>query len=328
MKKELKPKTLVQVLRDRGGRILLSKYFLPCHDFWRDEDPYRMTSVANDNKALPGAIVERLYFSTTSGLRIPAIIVQPMTERKRPVVLCVAQEGKQRFVQERAEAIAELLAADIAVALVDVRGTGETAPADNGRDRTGYASDLSASALMLGQFLIMERFRDAQQLLLELNGRNKFSNFACWGDAFAPVNSAAQTLPVPHGVDGRPQVAEALGGFVALMQLDVRVAHYVHHAQIHFATALDAQNIYLPHDAVFPYIEIEDVDEFVRYSFPICFENPVNAENRYLSDEQARKYLSVAILKAASTKSLLEIRTGRKPAESAAAWLKEQLLKK
>jgi hypothetical protein len=67
-----------------------------------------------------------------------------------------------------------------------------------------------------------------------------------------------------------------------------------------------------------------------KVKFPTMFENSVDAANRALPDEPTKKVFDEMFDRFGrkDAAALLQIRSGHKPAESAASWLKEQLLKK
>jgi dienelactone hydrolase len=211
------------------------------------------------DEPLPGgAIVERLHLSTEPGIVVPVLLLLPPgTGKDRlPVVVAVAQAGKQEFLKQRAETIARLLENGVAVCLPDVRGTGETSP-PGARDRTSAATALSATALMLGQPLLGARLRDLRAVLRYLRHRPEVDGkrIALWGDSFAAPNAADSDLRVPHGIDGRPRQSEPLGGLLALLGAlfdpDIRAVH-VQGGLSGYLSVLENPFGYLPHDAVIP----------------------------------------------------------------------------
>src|SRR5262249_26376513 len=141
----------------------------------------------------------------------------PKTETRPPVVVALAQDGKQAFLKNQATALTELLQAGIAVCLPDVRGTGETRPGD-GRGRNSAATVHAASDEMLGQTLVGARLRDVRAVLRYLRGRKDVDagRVALWGESFAPVNPPERHLAVPLDAEPAPDLAEPLGGLLAL----------------------------------------------------------------------------------------------------------------
>ena len=173
------------------------------------------------------------------------------------MVLGLAQDGKQAFLKNRSAAIAELLDGGAAVCLADVRGTGETRPATTPGCTPGADHDLAASEGLLGQTLLGSRLRDVRSVLRYLRSREDLDagRVALWGDSFAPPNPKGQDLAVPLGVDEFPDLAEPLGGLLALFgglfEDGVR-AVYVRGGLTGYHSLLQSPFCYVPHDVVVP----------------------------------------------------------------------------
>jgi len=253
------------------------------------------TPVLNDPSDEPQRLdhvtVERLHLQTEAGIVVPVVLLVPQRKDARaPVVLGLAQEGKQEFLRRRAEPIASLLSAGIAVCLPDVRGTGETAPGD-GRDRRGTATSVSASELMLGQSLLGGRLRDLRSVLVYFRGRSDLDarRIGLWGDSFAAVNAADCNLQVPHNADKRPALAEPLGGLLALLgglfEDDVRAIH-VHGGLSDYRSVLESPFVYVPHDVIVPGVlamgDLSDVAAALAPR-PLWLESMVDGGNREVS---------------------------------------------
>ncbi len=186
---------------------------------------------------------------------IPLVLFRPRSVHRPPVVVCVAQQGKRSFFQAYADKIFGLKQQGIAVCLVDVRGTGETA-VDGERDRTSYATSLSASEQMLGSTLLEQQVRDLRTVLAFLRADDHLDGrrIALWGESFAPPNDSQTVLAVPHGVE-RPTEVEPLGGMVVML-----TALYepklkgvaVHRGLASYASAFAEPCVYLPHDSILP----------------------------------------------------------------------------
>jgi hypothetical protein len=176
---------------------------------------------------------------------------------RSPVVVALAQAGKQAFFKARPEAIAELLNGGAAVCLVDVRGTGETRPADDSRRYNGSGTRLSATEWVLGQTLVGSQLRDVRTVLRYLRSRTDLDagRMAMWGDSFATPNPADAKLAVPLDAEKLPAQAEPLGGllalFGALFEKDVRVV-YVQGGLTGYQALLQGPFCYVPHDATVP----------------------------------------------------------------------------
>ena len=93
-----------------------------------------------------------------------------------PLVVAVAQQGKQAFFRQRSDVLAALLRGGAAVCLPDLRGTGETRPAGDRRgppaglfttvERTSEGTLLACGELMLGQTLLGTRLQDLRSVLV------------------------------------------------------------------------------------------------------------------------------------------------------------------
>jgi hypothetical protein len=250
-----------------------------------------------------------------------------------PVVIGVAQQGKQEFLRERADAIAEMLSAGVAVCLPDLRGTGETSSGE-GRGRNSAASSLSASELMLGQSLLGGRLRDLRSVLRHLRTRADLDSkrVALWGDSFAKVNAPDANFRVPYTAAERPAQSEPMGGLVALLgalfEEDVR-AVYVHRGLSDFRSVLEGQFCYLPHDAVVPgVLSTGDLSDVAAAVAPraLWLDEMVDGLNRPVAPEElARRYEPArAAFAAAKAANRLHLdKPSDKP--SIARWLTAQL---
>ena len=112
--------------------------------------------------------VTKVLHGIDQGVYVPLLVLFPRQIPKSgsPLVVAVSQSGKAAMLKKRSREIAELLASGIAVALADLRGTGETRPGTY-RGRRSYATGLSSGELMLGETLVGQRLHD----LLVIVGR-------------------------------------------------------------------------------------------------------------------------------------------------------------
>jgi hypothetical protein len=202
--------------------------------------------------------IERHQLSVEPGIVVPLVLlVPPQAKREKvPVVIGVAQSGKQAFVNGRADIVAAILRNGIAVALPDVRGTGETSPGAT-RDRHSAATSISSTGLMTGQPLLGAQVRDLRTVMryLPTHPQLDAKRLALWGDTFTSPLDAEDVWKVPHGVDDRPVPLEPLGGLLALLgalyEDDVR-AVFTHGSLASFTSTLASPFCYLPHDAIVP----------------------------------------------------------------------------
>jgi len=227
---------------------------------------------------------------------VALLVLRPKQKMPAPVVVGIAQQGKKKFLAERSTAIAGLLERGIAVCLVDVRGTGETAMEDHGRDRTSHATALSASELVLGGTMMAQQLRDLSTAIDYLRSHESLDvkRLALWGESFAPVTPAEREIVVPHGVD-RPGNCEPMGGMLALLaalnEEHVR-AVAVHRGLSSYASALDGPCVYIPHDAVVPNIVIRGDIPVLAGALaptPLRMWDLTDAMNRAVPDEEAKE---------------------------------------
>ncbi|HZT83732.1 MAG TPA: hypothetical protein VFA26_26110, partial [Gemmataceae bacterium] len=205
-----------------------------------------------------GATAVRVALEVEPGVVVPLLLLLPpgKAQGRVPVVVGIAQDGKQGFLRHRADAIAEMLAGGVAVCLPDLRGTGETRPGD-GRGRTSAATSISATELMLGRTLLGLRLRDLRAVLKYLRRHEALDGrrVALWGESFAPVNPADRNLQVPWDAAKLPDQSEPLGGLLALLgalfEDDVQ-AVYGRGGLAGYQSLLHSPFCYVPHDAVVP----------------------------------------------------------------------------
>jgi dienelactone hydrolase len=216
-------------------------------------------ATVHDTQSLGDVTVQRIALEVEPGIVVPLLVLTP--ERKPgtrlPVVLAVAQHGKQAFLKDRSSALAALLQGGAAVCLPDLRGTGETRAAGDTRGRSSAGTSLSASELMLGETLLGARLRDLRVVLRYLRGRPELdaARVALWGDSFAPANPDDRNLAVPLDADRLPDQAEPLGALLALFGAlfeDGVQAVYAHGGLSGYDALLHSPFCYVPHDAVVP----------------------------------------------------------------------------
>lgn len=205
---------------------------------------------------LPSGTVEHLALEVEPGIVVPLLVLVPDRQGRAPVVLGVAQDGKQAFLKGRAEDLAALLKQGIAVCLPDVRGTGESRPGQ-GRGRGSAATSLSAAEWLLGQTLVGSRLRDLRAVVRYLRSRADLDTgqLALWGESLAPVNANDTPVAVPYDAEPQPHLAEPLGGllalFGALYEPDVRGV-LVRGGLVSYASVLASPFCHVPHDALVP----------------------------------------------------------------------------
>ena len=252
-----------QHLRDELRRMDKRQRRMELRHRWRDllgriEPPADPKRVSRSVRNVDGIGVERILLGVEREVLVPLLLLMPRasTSLRPPLVVAIAQSGKESFLRQRSETIAALLEAGVAVLLPDVRGTGETRP-DTSRGRRSAATAISSSEMMLGKTLVGSRLFDLRAILRFVRGRDDIdvNQIALWGDSFAPVNSPDQELDVPLDADPFPEHSEPLGGLLALLGAlfeDSVRAVYIHGGLVGYDSVLDSPFIYVPHDVVVP----------------------------------------------------------------------------
>jgi dienelactone hydrolase len=282
--------------------------------------------------------VERLALGVEGDVVIPLLLLLPARKSgvRAPVVLALAQGGKQAFCKDRPEAIAELLNSEAAVCLVDVRGTGETRPAEDSRRYNTPSTRVSATELVLGQTLLGSRLRDVRSVLRFLRGRNDLDagRVALWGDSFAPPNPRGVSFAVPLDAKELPSQAEPLGGllalFGALFEEQVR-AIYLRGGLTGYQALLQSPFCYVPHDAVVPGALTEgDLCDLAAALAPrpLRMEGLVDGLNRQARADELTKTFAETRAAYDSLKAASHLQLGESASAfpSAARWVVQVLL--
>jgi hypothetical protein len=279
---------------------------------------------------------ERIALEVAPRIVVPLVLLSPPRKEnaRLPVVVGFAQEGKQAFLKDRAEVLAELLQGGAAVCLLDVRGTGETRPGGD-RSRQSSATSISATELMLGQTLIGSRLHDLRSALRYLRTRSDLdaTRLVLWGDSFAPVNPKDRTLEVPLDADKLPAQAEPLGGLLALFGalFEDRVrAVCVRGGLEGYDSVLRSSFCYLPHDAVVPEaLTVGDLCDVAAALAPrpLRLEGLVDGLNRRVpKDALAKTYEpAVAAYRSAAVPNRLLLGGESDEPVAAARWLLAQM---
>jgi hypothetical protein len=188
----------------------------------------------------------------------------------RPLVLGLAQAGKAFFLAERAEQVHSLLDTGIAVALLDVRGTGETSPGA-GRLPESPSGTLASEFWMLADSLPARQFKDVRTALGFLARRPGVdpARIGLWAEGFSRPNGVStapllfhetgfrQTSPTPK------ELVEPAAGWLAMAAALFGIegaggrriapkAVLVRGTLVSFASVLENRHHYVPMDAVVP----------------------------------------------------------------------------
>jgi len=283
-----------------------------------------------DRRGIAGATAERLLLQVEKRIVVPALLLLPRDGGPRaPLVVAVAEEGKQALLKHRAAEVATLLDAGLALCLPDLRGTGETGlNEDPGRHKK--TTDLSSTGLMLGQALLGSRLRDLRAVLGYLRTRPELdaARLALWGDAVSPVNTAPFE-DQPESSGQWPHEVKPLGGllalFGALFEEDVR-AVVVRRGLVGFEATLASHFCCVPHDAIVPgALTAGDVCDVAAALAPrpLRCEGLVSGRNCVVEEPELRRALQPMLLAYADHPDRLVLTP--KVTGEAGAWLAARL---
>ncbi|MHC4463097.1 MAG: alpha/beta hydrolase [Planctomycetota bacterium] len=234
-----------------------------------------------------GIVVERIVLEVEPGIVVPLVVMQARDERSdpSPVVIALADSGKQKFLAARSDAISTWLEAGCAVCLPDVRGSGESSVGDSHGPRS-IGTTLSCRDQVLGQTLLGSRLRDLRSVLLFLRARRGLDGkVSLWGDSLAALNPPEISEVVPYGVDNPNVQAEPSAGLLVLLTAlfeDNVNAIYARGTFVSFRSLLDSQFLYAPHDSIVPgALTVGDVADIAAALVPrpLRVECPVDGLN-------------------------------------------------
>jgi dienelactone hydrolase len=298
------------------------------------ESPVRVAGRTLWTRTFSALTVEGIELQLSPGLRLPLLLLKPQPNSfgRLPVVLALAQAGKDRFLVERSIVLAELLKVGTAVCLADVRGTGEVAPGSS-------TASLVATELMLGNTALGARIKDTRAVLRYLCGRQDLDprRVVLWGDSLAPVNPPGllldqSVLLEPGRQELGPQAihqAQPVGGLLALLTAlyeDNLHAVAVCGGLVSFLSVLRDRFCYVPQDIVVPGIlESVDIEDIVAELSPraVLLEGLVDGRNRLLSTSDLEGQLGGARAAYRGTPSHLAVRD-QTDDSGFAAWMAQQ----
>jgi dienelactone hydrolase len=262
------------------------------------------------------------------------LFIPPAKERKYPVVVAFALEGPQAFLKQRAKEIAALHEQGLGVCLAEFRGMGI---ATSARGRASTSTALSATELMLGEPVLGAQLDDLLTLVMQLRKRNDVDGdrIALWADSFASVNPEETNFAVPLDAARLPAQAEPGSGLLALYGalFDARIkAVYGRGGLVSYASMLQSQFVYLPHDAVLPgALTVADCEDLARALVPraVRLEGLVDGMNRAASAEQIAQTYGVtrSAYKMEGAAGRFGAHATIGEAEAVARWLSSELRK-
>ncbi len=294
--------------------------------------------VARAKERLVDVTVERLHLEVEKGVPVPMLLLLPpgRPKERRPIVVAFAQAGKQAFLKERADDLARLLAGGVAVALPDLRGTGETSPG-TARGRRSAATALASSELMLGRTMLGARLLDLRGVLRYLRTRDDLDGdrLALWGDSFAPVNADGKHLFAPLDAPKPAHLAEPLGGTLALFAAlyeDKVAAVWARGGLMSYQSLLQAPFCHVPYDVIVPRaLTVGDLTDVAAALAPrpLRLEGLVDGLNCRVSTRELERAFGPtrAAYRAVRAEERFD-REAKRTEEGPAKWLLERLRKK
>jgi cephalosporin-C deacetylase-like acetyl esterase len=286
-------------------------------------------------KPWKNAAVEGLTLRVEPGILVPVLLLHPSSAgaRRTPVVVAIAEAGKEGFFDNRAAEIESLLDAGIAVCLPDLRGTGETSP-DTRRDRSGQEISLAATELMLDNTLLGARLKDLRTVIEYLKTRPDLNRdrIAVWGDSFAAPNTSPMMIDEMAGWRVGPTIqhqAEPMGGILALLAAlydDRMRALAIRGGLSDYKSILNDAFPYVPADVVVPGVldcgDLPDIMASVA-PLPLWLDRLVDAKNRPLSKDTIN--VALATVRSAYRDAVTRLAIHSEAAAGLSAWLKAQL---
>jgi len=293
-------------------------------------DPVQKAPIRTHRPENSGGLwIEKSVLEVEPGILVPFVLLGASDgQDRKPVVVCLAQSGKARLLEERAEFIAKLVAGGADVCLIDVRGTGETA-VPGGRGRTSRSTSVSSTELMLGQTVVGSQLRDLRSVMeyLRKHPRVDPEKIAVFGDSLARDNRAGMNLAVPMGIESEPGLSEPLGGILALLGAlfeEHLSAVYIGHGLLSYASVLSTPFCYLPHDAVVPgALEAGDLQELAAacYPTPMRIEGLVDGQNVRVGEREARDSYEPVVDAYKDLADHFILRAGQSEPDAVTAWM-------
>jgi hypothetical protein len=270
---------------------------------------------------VPDATLEGITIEVEPGLVVPALLFRPMAKQGLPpVVVGIAEGGKELFLSKRGAEIEALLKRGVAVCLPDVRGTGETSP-DGRRDPENDENLQAVNEQMLGETLVGRRLKDLRTVLAYLEKRADLNgtHLALWGESLMPLNAEPFILDELQKWQVGPQIqqqGEPLGGLLAILGAlytpNVR-AVAVRNGLAGYSSILDSAFDYIPADVIVPDLltvgDLADVEATLSPT-PMLLEDPIDAKNRLVAAGDLKSQLQPVYDAYGKATANLSIRSG------------------
>lgn len=291
---------LAKLSADERLKWLQSKWAVKLGDVEPNRHP---EATIKWTKLIPGARVMAVSLTVEPGISVPLLFMEPASARgqRAPVVVAVAEGGKDLFLSQRSSEIEMLLKGGTAVCLPDLRATGETS-ADLRRDPDSTESIHANTVLTLGDTLVGLRLKDLRTVIAYLGSREDVDahRIGLWGDSLAPTNPTDLILnEVPQWQIG-PQIqqqAEPLGGLMAL--LGALYEPSIHAVEVNgglvsFTSVLDDTFTYVPQDVIIPGIlevgDLADIEAALEPR-PLRLTGLVDGLDRLVPEAQLKQHL-------------------------------------
>ncbi len=251
---------------------------------------------------IPNGTVEGITIDVEPDIVVPLLLFRPPVKAgPPPVVVGIAEGGKELFLTNRSQEIEGLLKRGVAVCLPDVRGTGETSP-DSRRDPENDENMQAVNEEMLGETLLGRRLKDLRTVLAYLGQRPDLNgtSLALWGESLMPLNGTQLVLDELPLWQVGPQIqqqGEPLGGLLAVLGAlyspSVQ-AIAVRNGLAGYASILDSAFDYIPADVTVPgFLEVGDLAdvEATLSPMPMLLEDLIDAKDRLVPEGDLRSQL-------------------------------------
>lgn len=265
--------------------------------------------------------------STEKELIAPIWLFTPKeTNKEFPLVLCLSQEGKTVFFSKRKNEIKTFLENGFAVALVDVRGVGET-EATSFRLPEFESASLGINLWQMKDNLTNYRIKDTKTIIKALTSRTDISNenITLWGEGFSEPNGKDSDIMkfeetgFRQATPGSKRLVEPLGMNLAiftplLLDAEFKVKRIiVRGGLISYESLLKDFYYYMPSDAFIPNlltkIDLPDVIAALRKKGVFIYmEDLRDGKNCVVSEENVKKtyYNELSYYSSTTTNNLVE----------------------
>jgi dienelactone hydrolase len=230
--------------------------------------------------------VQLQLLEIAAGRLVPLLTLRPtkVAGKSKPTVLVISRAGKQEFIRQRAEMVAQLLDAGVTLLLPDFYNTGLTGSGNDFGRRSSATSRVSTLG-MLGSRLHDEQAAEALalQFWYRREGRN---TLALWCDSLVPPGKADERTRFPRDDDSLlPQGPDPLPQLVTWRVLGYSrpQATFIRGGIDSFHAAFEQPIVLLPQDSVA--LPTNHSDMLYRdMHFPVRMEQTVDALNRPVAD--------------------------------------------